>query len=158
MPTTASIELLSEKASLPRSSHSLALISNILYIIGGEVKSREPASPFLHTFNLEGSLFWKSILILIDATLEELEVETSPTLRVGAASVVAEGKIYLWGGRGGKSMSAIDEGGKFWVFDPASSLWSQTSLPKGDIPEPRSYHSLAAIDVLSLNLYNWLLG
>jgi hypothetical protein len=44
-------------------------------------------------------------------------------------------------------MSALNEGGKFWVFNPNTTLWSQTSAPSGDIPEPRSYHSLAVIDV-----------
>ena len=62
--------------------------------------------------------------------------------------MVVDGKIYLWGGRGGKSMSALNEGGKFWVFNPNTTSWSQTSAPSGDIPEPRSYHSLAAIDVI----------
>lgn len=77
-----------------------------------------------------------------------MEVEPSPAPRVGAASVVVDGNIYVWGGRGGKSMSALDERGKFWVFNPNASSWSQTSAPGGDIPEPRSYHSLAAIDVI----------
>jgi hypothetical protein len=55
MSITASIQLLSSSAILPRSSHSLALISNTLYILGGEVNPREPASPFLHIFNLNGT-------------------------------------------------------------------------------------------------------
>ena len=76
-----------------------------------------------------------------------METDVSPSLRVGAASVVVDGKIYLWGGRGGKVMTPLDEGGKFWVFDPHTSSWRQTPDPSGDIPDPRSYHSLAAIDV-----------
>lgn len=55
MNSTASVELLSPDESLPRSSHSLALIDDILYILGGEVNPREPASPFLHVFRLKGS-------------------------------------------------------------------------------------------------------
>lgn len=54
MKSVASVELLSTDESLPRSSHSLALIDDILYIIGGEVNPRQPASPFLHTFGLRG--------------------------------------------------------------------------------------------------------
>lgn len=82
-----------------------------------------------------------------DHTLEPLQVKSPPPLRVGAASVVLNGMIYLWGGRGGKEMTALDEAGRFWIFDPKTRSFSQTPAPKGDIPEPRSYHSLAAIDV-----------
>lgn len=85
--------------------------------------------------------------LITDGTLKPLTVKASPPIRVGAASVVVAGKIYLWGGRGGKEMTPIDEEGKFWVFDPDSSIWSQTATPSGDIPEPRSYHSLATINV-----------
>jgi len=146
MNSTASVELLPTEESLPRSSHSLALINDVLYILGGEVRPREPASPFLHVLNLRGSISWNSELIL-DGSLKPLETDLSPPLRVGAASVVVDGKIYLWGGRGGKAMIPLDEGGKFWVFDPETSSWAQTPDPNGDNPEPRSYHCLAAIHV-----------
>src|SRR5208282_3167004 len=56
MPTTASFELLSSKATLPRSSHSVALIQNVLYILGGEGQPKEPASPFLHALDLNGNI------------------------------------------------------------------------------------------------------
>jgi hypothetical protein len=54
MTQTVSIQLLSSETSLPRSSHSCAVIGDVLYIIGGELNPREPASPFLHAFNLKG--------------------------------------------------------------------------------------------------------
>jgi hypothetical protein len=54
MPTAASIELLSPERLLPRSSHSIALIDGTIYILGGEVVPREPASPFIHAFSLKG--------------------------------------------------------------------------------------------------------
>jgi hypothetical protein len=56
MNSIASVEVLSTEETLPRSSHSLALINDVLYVLGGEVNPREPASPFLHVFNLKGSL------------------------------------------------------------------------------------------------------
>jgi hypothetical protein len=87
--------------------------------------------------------------LILDGSLKPLESEPSPPLRVGAASVVVEGKIYLWGGRGGEAMTPLEEGGKFWIFDPQTSVWARTPDPSGSIPEPRSYHCLAAIDVSS---------
>jgi hypothetical protein len=44
-------------------------------------------------------------------------------------------------------MNAIDEGGRFWVYDPKTTSWTRTPEPKGDIPEPRSYHAMTAIEV-----------
>jgi len=54
MPTTVVAELLSSDAILPRSSHSVAVIQNKIYILGGEVNPREPASPFTNVFDLKG--------------------------------------------------------------------------------------------------------
>ena len=82
---------------------------------------------------------------MIDNSLKALETGSDPPIRVGAASVVVNGKIYLWGGRGGKAMTPLDEEGRFWIFDGQS--WSQTPAPTGDIPDPRSFHSLAALNV-----------
>lgn len=142
----ATVQLLPSQTSLPRSSHSLALISDNLYILGGEITPREPANPFLHVYNLKGTqisnFFWTS-----EHTLQSLQNDYSPSPRVGAASVVVDGKIYLWGGRGGKAMTPLNEEGKFWIYDPEKTSWSQSPTPTGDIPEPRSYHTLAAIDV-----------
>jgi hypothetical protein len=87
--------------------------------------------------------------LIVDGSLKPLESEPSPPLRVGAASVVVGGKIYLWGGRGGEAMTPLAEGGKFWIFDPQTSVWERTPDPSGNIPDPRSYHCLAAIDVSS---------
>jgi hypothetical protein len=57
MSVTAQIESLSADQRLPRSSHSLAVISNTLYILGGEVQPREPASPLVHAYDLKSICF-----------------------------------------------------------------------------------------------------
>lgn len=145
MTPIAAVELLSE--SLPRSSHSIAVLGDTLYILGGEIQPREPATPFLHSYSFKGTFSSASCRELtVDNLLQALETEDAPPIRVGAASVVVEGKIYVWGGRGGKAMTPLDEQGKFWIYDGQS--WSQTPVPTGDIPQPRSYHSLAAMNVL----------
>jgi len=142
MAPTASIELLPQ--TLPRSSHSIAVIGDSLYILGGEIQPREPATPFLHSYNLKGNPPSKYGLTA-DGSIKAHENEAGPSVRVGAASVVVDGKLYLWGGRGGKAMTPLNEEAKFWIYD--GQCWSQSSKATGDIPDPRSYHSLAATKV-----------
>jgi hypothetical protein len=56
MSTVAgSIHPLKAETRLPRSSHCVEIIGDVLFILGGEVNPREPASPFLHAFDLKGS-------------------------------------------------------------------------------------------------------
>ena len=158
MKPTASIQLLSSETSLPRSSHACAVVGATLFIIGGEINPREPASPFLHAFNLNGISSKCNGSSLEDKTLKPLETDESPPLRVGSAAVVVNDEIFVWGGRGGKAMTALDEGGRFWIFAPKTGSWSQSSSPTGDIPEPRSYHSLASIAVPSPTLIQSLIA
>lgn len=51
--------------------------------------------------------------------------------------------LYVFGGRGGESMSALAESGSLWAFHPDTSTWSliSPSDPQAPFPEPRSYHS-----------------
>ncbi|KAK0638772.1 hypothetical protein B0T16DRAFT_339249 [Cercophora newfieldiana] len=75
-----------------------------------------------------------------------------PSPRVGHATAAIGHRIFLFGGRGGPDMSALDEGGRVWVFDTRSRHWSflDPILPptsaKDAIPAPRSYHAAVATD------------
>ncbi len=70
----------------------------------------------------------------------------SPSPRVGSASTTLDGKIYMFSGRGGPSMSPIEEHGSIWEFDPSSSMWSMLSPSEAAASQPaaRSYHSLTS--------------
>lgn len=73
----------------------------------------------------------------------ELKVAgTSPPPRVGSASATIEDKIFLFSGRGGESMTPIEELGSFWVFDTTHSSWSLLGPANASdpFPPPRSYH------------------
>lgn len=61
--------------------------------------------------------------------------------RVGTASAVLNGKMYLFSGRGGTEMVPVDEEGAVWSFDP-SSWWSFIKPADASKPYPpaRSYH------------------
>ena len=71
----------------------------------------------------------------------------SPSPRVGAATAVLNGKIYLFSGRGGVAMAPIEEQGAVWEFDPAVSSWSlilPSDYRSGVFPIARSYHCMAS--------------
>lgn len=72
-------------------------------------------------------------------------VSAPPDPRVGAVSVAIGDKVYLFGGRGGESMTALEERGAIWVFDTTTSVWAQLSLATPSeivdkYPQARSYH------------------
>jgi hypothetical protein len=80
-----------------------------------------------------------------------LDLPDVPPPRVGHATAVIGHRIFLFGGRGGPDMSALDEGGRVWVFDTRTHLWSfldpqpaAAGLPDIPRPAPRSYHSAVA--------------
>ncbi|KAK4104080.1 hypothetical protein N658DRAFT_514078 [Parathielavia hyrcaniae] len=74
-----------------------------------------------------------------------------PAPRVGHATAVIGHRIFMFGGRGGPDITALDEGGRVWVFDTRTHLWSfldplpaAAGLPDTPRPAPRSYHSAVA--------------
>jgi Galactose oxidase, central domain len=92
---------------------------------------------------------WKPI-----STLSSSQSKTAPTPRVGTASTCLGGKVYLFSGRGGVAMTAIEENGLLWTFDCSPSTASSTPTwtlispadPSAPYPEGRSYHALTNDD------------
>lgn len=79
------------------------------------------------------------------------ELSDVPAPRVGHATAVIGHRIFLFGGRGGPDMAPLDEGGRVWVFDTRTQLWSfldpspaAQGLPDIPRPAPRSYHAAVA--------------
>ncbi|KAL7789976.1 hypothetical protein V8C37DRAFT_384991 [Trichoderma ceciliae] len=76
-----------------------------------------------------------------------------PPSRAGHASAVIGSRIFLYGGRGGPDMKPLDEGGRVWIFDTRTRLWTYLdpvpAVKGGSIiphPAPRSYHCATATD------------
>lgn len=216
---------------VPRSSHSLDIISGCAYIFGGEINPREPVDNDMVVIRLPyssaGADYFK-IPARPDTTIpaptptqdkgkkdgleevasklskskskaktkaedlgEELEEEEGdsddgddtedsdevkgetkpaavdkgkgratddklgevPPPRVGHATAVIGSRIFLYGGRGGPDMKPLDEGGRVWIFDTRTRLWTYLdpvpAVKGGSIiphPAPRSYHSATATD------------
>ncbi|KAK4335443.1 Kelch repeat protein [Rhodotorula toruloides] len=151
MPTlTASWRRIATLDTLQRSSHSLAVAGGKAYIFGGELKPRQPVDADVHVLDVE------------DGSLSTLSSATSssttspwPPARVGAALTslstsstslsTSSTSLYLWGGRGGKDMSALtSDSNSIWKFDTREEKWEVVETG-GERPEGRSYHSMCAM-------------
>ncbi|RAK97877.1 Kelch repeat protein [Aspergillus ibericus CBS 121593] len=130
-------QLLSD-ASIRRSSQTLAVIAGNAYLYGGELQPREPVNSTVYRIAVDREF-------VTDSRISPMTTSDAPQPRVGAASTVINGKVYVFSGRGGTAMTPIEESGSFWVLDPAASAWSQVAPadPPSPYPVGRSYHALA---------------
>ncbi|GAA6034131.1 hypothetical protein JCM8097_000711 [Rhodosporidiobolus ruineniae] len=125
--------------SFQRSSHGLAVHGGKAYAFGGELKPRTPVDAAV------------TVLDLAVASPRSLAPPSTastawPTSRVGHTFVSSDdGEIWCWGGRGGKDMSSFSDEGSIWVFDTETQSWEELKT-KGDEPEPRSFHTMTALD------------
>ncbi|MBE3041128.1 hypothetical protein IMZ48_00775 [Candidatus Bathyarchaeota archaeon] len=62
------------------------------------------------------------------------------------------GAIYLFSGRGGPAMDAVDEDGSLWVYTPNTSSWALTPRTS-PTPAPRSYHAMTSDGISKLYLH-----
>ncbi|KAK4113992.1 galactose oxidase [Canariomyces notabilis] len=152
---------------LPRSSHSVDIVAGTVYIFGGEIKPREPVDNDMHCVTLPSSgaqADYYTIKAKPARSSSEKhaapgkgpatpDLPDVPSPRVGHATAVIGHRIFLFGGRGGPDMTPLDEGGRVWVFDTRTHLWSYldpapaasgTATSSVPVPPPRSYHSAVA--------------
>ncbi|KIW17901.1 hypothetical protein PV08_05096 [Exophiala spinifera] len=122
-----------------RSSQTLAVIGKTAYIYGGEIRPREPVDSSLYSFSIGQDESVQQIPI------SAITASHAPQPRVGTASTVIQGKMFVFSGRGGTAMAPIEEHGAFWSFDPATQSWSEITPQDRESPFPpgRSYHALA---------------
>ena len=139
MPLRASFQPIPTSASLPRSSHSLSIVKGRAYIFGGEVQPREPVDNSMHILTLPSSS-------VVEADYKSIPASPSaPPPRVGHTAAVVADRIYIFGGRGGKEMTPLEENGRVWVFDTMTMSWSYLDpAEKSPYPAPRSYHASVA--------------
>ncbi|WWD03412.1 hypothetical protein V865_001464 [Kwoniella europaea PYCC6329] len=120
-------------ATLPRSSHSISVIQGKAYIYGGEINPREPVDGAVHLIDLSTGAYQKL------AAFGQI-----PEPRVGHAAGAIDGRIYIFGGRGGPSMTPLEEAGSVHVYDPTTSSWSFVQPTSKLFPCARSYHCATA--------------
>lgn len=141
MPLRGTWKRISTGSPLPRSSHTLNVIKGTAYIFGGEIRPRVPVDNDMHlvTLPLPGS----------DADHRAIpasgfEDGPVPPSRVGHTADAIGERIYVFGGRGGKEMSALAENGRVWVYDTTTYTWTYLDPAGSPYPEPRSYHASTA--------------
>ncbi|GAA6034082.1 hypothetical protein JCM8097_000683 [Rhodosporidiobolus ruineniae] len=133
------MEPLAVDDSFQRSSHGLAAHGGKAYAFGGELKPRTPVDATVTVLDLANG----APLSLAPPTTAST---AWPTSRVGHTFVSSgDGKIWCWGGRGGKDMSSFCDEGSIWAFDAEKESWEELKM-KGEEPEPRSFHTMAALD------------
>ncbi|KAJ4358119.1 uncharacterized protein N0V89_002698 [Didymosphaeria variabile] len=137
---------------LRRSSQVLSVIEDTAYIFGGEVQPRQPVDNKIDVLPLRAgtqSLLSSSIAPLTKTTvgtdaskLDTKSASEAPSPRVGSASAVLSGCMYLFSGRGGTDMAPVEENGAVWSFDPSSTSWKLLKPADASKPYPlaRSYH------------------
>lgn len=153
MAIRASFERVLLDKPLPRSSHSINVVGNKAYLFGGELRPREPVDASVHVFDLAATTTSASSSNNCkgESTVssEAIEVgDQGPSLRVGHTSARINDHIYIFGGRGGKDMSALQEQGRLWRFSAQSSEWTAidpiSATSNTSFPEARSYHASTA--------------
>ncbi|KAF7554432.1 hypothetical protein G7Z17_g2885 [Cylindrodendrum hubeiense] len=135
---------LASSPRLQRSSQILSISGSSALIFGGELIARQPVD---NQFD---------VVELGDASVQAKTLPAptlAPSPRVGTASSVLDKTIYLFSGRGGIAMDAIDESGCVWSYTPASNQWSLIQPQPGSHPIPRSYHAMTSDGTSTLYLH-----
>ena len=145
-PLSATFTRVSDEAFLPRTKHSLTVISGQAYIFGGLNEAGELTSDEVHIVSLplkkaknEDKPDYKVV-----PSLGEGEDGKVPGARSGHTANAVADKIYVFGGKG-KEDKPIEEMGRVWVFNTTRLAWSYID-PASDasIPQGRFLHGGAS--------------
>ena len=128
--------------SLPRSSHTLSIVKGKAYIFGGECKPRQIVDNKVYVFTLPQSEHDETDYQAISPLSSHGSTGALPSPRLGHTATAIDDRIYIFGGRGGTDMAALEEKGRVWVFDTSMNQWSFLD-PMQNTPYPasRSYHA-----------------
>lgn len=145
-PLSATFTRVSSEAFLPRSNHTLTVVSGQAYIFGGETEEGQLAGDEVHIVSLplkkagnEGKPDYKVV-----PSLGEGEDGKVPGSRSGHTACAIGERIYVFGGKGMEE-KPIEETGRVWVFDTNTLGWSSIDPPSdASIPPARFLHGAAA--------------
>jgi len=141
-PLSAIFTRVSSEAFLPRSNHSLTVVSGQAYIFGGKTEAGKLAGDEVHIVSLplkkagnEGKPDYKVV-----PSLGEGEDGKVPGQRSGHTACAIGERIYVFGGASEED-KPIEEMGRVWVFDTNTLGWSYID-PASDasIPPSRYLH------------------
>ncbi|KAG2454804.1 hypothetical protein HYH02_000636 [Chlamydomonas schloesseri] len=125
---------LAQAGSVPidRSSHSITVIDNKVYLFGGEHDPRVPVGNELYEYDMATGT-WRVV---------EVKGEAPPP-RVAHAAAAVGSTLYVFGGRDGRD---VGEGAsnQLHAFDTTTSTW-RLLAPAGSPPPQRSYHTMTSL-------------
>ncbi|KAL6716129.1 Ectoderm-neural cortex protein 1 [Lecanora helva] len=145
-PLSATFTRVSSEAFLPRTKHTLTVVSGQAYIFGGEAEDGKLTGDEIHIVSLplkkagnEGKPDYKVV-----PSLGEGEDGKVPGPRAGHTACAVGERIYVFGGKG-KENDPIEEKGRVWVFSTQTLAWSYLD-PASDasIPPARFLHGAVA--------------
>lgn len=146
-PLSATFTRISSAAFLPRSSHTLSVVSGRAYIFGGRTETGALASNDVHIVTLplktrdEAQPDYQCVPALRRGEDGERWNDEVPSARAGHGAWAIGTRIYVFGGFGADG-EALDEGGRIWVFDTTLLNWSHVDPEEakeggGFYPAPR---------------------
>ncbi|KAL8837178.1 MAG: hypothetical protein Q9170_002640 [Blastenia crenularia] len=146
MPLKAAWQRLVTSTPLPRSSHCLSVIKGQAYIFGGEEQPGRLVGSDVHVLTLPSSTVHDVDYRRIPSQ-GPTENSDVPAPRAGHTAAIVGDRIYVFGGRGGNSMEALEEDGAVWEYETKLGQWSRLIPVKGSPrPESRHDHSSASTD------------
>jgi N-acetylneuraminic acid mutarotase len=123
---------------LQRSSHTLNIINEKIYVFGGEHDPRQPINNNVLTFDLKSSE-WN---VADDTNANGLK----PLARLGHSSCVVNDSLYIFGGRTGVEMGE-NSLSDLWAYSAVQDCWVELKKSSENAvwPEARSFHAMASL-------------
>ena len=120
-----------------RSSHSISVIGNKIYLFGGEIIARTP---------INSKFYVRDIISQSGDTWNLLDItsDIEPIPRVAHSQAVIGKNIWIFGGRQGITMKelALND---LWKFNTVTASWRCINNYKGIAPIPRSFHKMVSL-------------
>lgn len=125
-----------DRSSLHRSGHTVSVVNHNAYIFGGLIADDTLAGSEIHVVRLPDRKRTQDVVqgqgweYKAVPAIPAVESGDVPPPRTEHTACVVDEKIYIFGGRGLKSESLV-ENGRVWVFDTESMKWSYLDPPSG---------------------------
>ena len=123
-----------------RSSHGVSIISDTLYVFGGEHDARIPIDSDIYAINIS-----KKALTCSSVAWHKINGgKTAPVPRIAHAQVAIGNKIYVFGGRQGVREEEFPLNDLHY-FDVENKTWTEIVNVNGTFPSPRSFHRMISV-------------
>ncbi|KAF2753127.1 galactose oxidase [Pseudovirgaria hyperparasitica] len=148
LPLKVHLEHVATGKNVERAHHSLNVIGTQAFVFGGRTSldsSSALASNEVTVLNLNTTEQTTASVERVPCHTAEKE-QGAPAARARHTSVSARNKMFIFGGEDGQG-KPVDEQGRLWVYDPATTSWLFLDPPPDTkFPSPRAGHASTASD------------